>query len=136
MPQVRENPLPKGRYWIFVQKPALPVFEAWLQGNAATVTLERREDSGGLRPFLTPNESFFIFSVNAPTVWTRGAGFPNTAGDVTKADDVGKRPPPITPGSIIRDMVETAEEGARDTLIAVGVLAAIYYLATRSRRRR
>jgi len=134
MPMVRENPLPKGRYWIFVQKPALPVFERWLEGNAATVTLERREDSGGMRPFLTPNESFFLFSVNAPTVWTRGAGFPNTAGDVVKADDVGQRPPPLTTAGIVRDIVQTAEESARDTLIAVGILAAIYYLATRGKR--
>lgn len=123
---VRANPLPVGRYWIFVQAPALAIFERWLQTNGSSVALERREDSGGMKPFLTPNESFFIFRVSQPTPWPRGVGFPNTADAATeRAADVVQRPPPLTARQVAKDIVQTASEaatGAATATVVIGVL--------------
>ena len=42
MPQVRANPLPAGRYWIFVQIRIIEILELWLKYPVVT-TLKREE---------------------------------------------------------------------------------------------
>ena len=77
MPQVRANPLPAGRYWIFVQSPSIEILEQWLKYPG--VTTLKREESGGMRPFVSPNEVFVLFEISLPLPWPRGIGFPNSA---------------------------------------------------------
>lgn len=133
--QVRANPLPAGRYWIFVQQSALEIMERWLKTNVNTVTLERRENSGGLWPFVSPNESFFIFAVRSPTLWTRGIGFPNAADSATQAAaDVTQRPPPLTVKQAAKDVLETASEAATSAVTATVLVVAIVLWVSSQRR--
>jgi hypothetical protein len=126
MAMQRKNPLPPGRYWIFIQKQSLDIFELWLKKNADVVTVEKREDSGGMRPFLNPNESYFIFNVKEASIWPRGVGFPNIADAETKqASDVVQRPPPPTVADVVKDIEKTAAEAASDMMIAAIIVGLI-----------
>lgn len=129
MAMQRKNPLPPGRYWIFIQKQSLDIFELWLKKNADIVTVEKREDSGGMRPFVNPNESYFIFNVKEATIWPRGVGFPNIADSATKqAADVVQRPPAPTVKDVITDIEKTAAEAAGDVVTAVVIGLALWLL--------
>lgn len=123
---VRKNPLPPGRYWIFVQQPSSEIFDLWLKQHSGEVQVEKREDSGGVWPFISPLESFVIFRVDAATVWPRGVGFPNAADPATtKAADVVTRPPPPTVKDVVKDIEETAAEAASAAMTGTVVIAAI-----------
>jgi len=130
MPMVRKNPLPPGRYWIFIQKASLDIFEQWIR--SPSVTVEKREDSGGFWPFISPNESWFLFEISLPTPWPRGVGFPNAADPSThQATDVVDRPPPVTAKQIAKDIVETASEAAKGAMTGTAIVAIIVILMMR-----
>jgi hypothetical protein len=133
MPQVRANPLPAGRYWIFVQAPSIEILDQWLRYPG--VTVEKREESGGMRPFVSPNEVFVLFEISLPLPWPRGIGFPNSAAPSERqAADVKQRPPPLTVKQVVKDIAETASEAAGEA-IAGTVLVAVVVLWALSRRR-
>ena len=141
MAMMRKNPLPPGRYWIYIQKPSAEVWEGWLKRNADVVTVEKKEEYGGLGPFINPNETFYIFNVKEPTIWPRGVGFANTADPSVKgSEDTVIRPPPMTPADVLRDMEETAAEAGRKVLSAawdwsqILLIGGAIYLLTRNRR--
>lgn len=135
MPQIRKNPLPAGRYWIFVQQPSIDILDQWLKYPG--VEVEKREESGGLRPFVSPNEVFVIFDISLPLPWPRGIGFPNSAApDERQATDVKQRPPPQTVKQVVKDIAETASEAATEAVTGTVVLALIaLYIMSRSRGR-
>ena len=133
MPQVRKNPLPAGRYWIFVQAPSIEILDQWLRYPG--VTVERREESGGLRPFVSPSEVFVLFEISLPLPWPRGIGFPNAAAaDERKAADVKQRPPPLTVKQVAKDIVETASEAAAEAITGTVIVVAIVLWAASQRR--
>jgi len=144
MPMVRKNPLPAGRYWIYIQKPSADIWALYLKKNADILTVERKDTYGELWPFISPNETFYIFSTKEPSIWPRGVGFANTAGaEVKSPDDTKIRGPVPTYKDVLHDIEETAAEAAaaakdafsvswRTLLIAGGV----YWLLTRNERGR
>jgi hypothetical protein len=133
MPQIRKNPLPAGRYWIFVQAPSIEILDQWLKYPGVTVL--KREESGGLRPFVSPNEVFVLFEISLPLPWPRGIGFPNAAAlNETQASDVVQRPPPMTVKQAAKDIIETASEAATEAITGTVILAAIVLWAVSQRR--
>ena len=133
MPQVRKNPLPAGRYWIFVQAPSIEILDQWLRYPG--VTIEKREESGGFKPFVSPNEVFVLFEISLPLPWPRGIGFPNAAAaDERKAADVKTRPPPLTVKQAVKDIAETASEAATSAITGTVIVVAIVLWAASQRR--
>ncbi len=140
---VRKNPLPAGRYWIYVNKASqsIDIFELWLKKNADIVTVERKDTYGDLWPFISPNEIFYIFVLKEPTIWPRGVGFPNEAdASVKTPDDTKIRGPVPTAADVLRDIEETAAEAGKKVMsaafdwTALVAIGAIIYFASRSRR--
>jgi hypothetical protein len=133
MPQIRKNPLPAGRYWIFVQAPGIEILDQWLKYPGVTVL--KREESGGLRPFVSPNEVFVLFEISLPLPWPRGIGFPNAAAlNENQASDVVQRPPPMTVKQAAKDIIETASEAATEAITGTVIVAAIVLWAVSRRR--
>ena len=133
MPQVRANPLPAGRYWIFVQSPSIEILEQWLKYPG--VTTLKREESGGMRPFVAPNEVFVLFEISLPLPWPRGIGFPNSAApDEHEAADVKTRPPPLTVRQAPKDIIQTASESASEAVTTIVIVAAVYLYFSNRRR--
>jgi hypothetical protein len=132
MAMVRKNPLPAGRYWIFIQKASQDIFDLWLKKNSDVITIEKKETYGdlGVPLLIKPNESFYVFLVSEPTIWPRGVGFPNTAdATVKQSGDVKKRGPVPTATDVITDIQETASEAANNVLIAVVIIGGILLFA-------
>lgn len=112
----RQNPLPVGRYWVDVTEKDFSKFEEWLKTNTASlqvITTEEKER----RP-VTPGETgpigysqywpatrWYLFDVKAPVNW-EGPGFPTIAGEgVTSSEDTVDRPPPMTPGDVLEEVL-------------------------------
>jgi hypothetical protein len=132
---MRKNPIPVGRYWIYIQKPSADVWERWLAINKDIVSVERKDESGALWPFIKANETFYIFNVKEPTIWPRGVGFANTAGpQVTSPEDTVQRPPPPTVTDILTDMANTASEAAGTAVTGLLILGALWWYSQRGRR--
>jgi hypothetical protein len=133
MPMVRKNPLPVGRYWIFIQANSQDIFDLWLKKNADAVTVERKDTYGGLWPIIKPNETFYVFAVKEEgIIWPRGVGFPNSADATVKTpDDVKQRGPVPTAADVVKDIAETASEAATSMLTTAAVLALIWYFANK-----
>lgn len=141
MPMVRNNPLPAGRYWIYIRKGASSdIFELWLAQHADVVTIERKETSGDLWPIIKPDETFYVFVTKDKVVWPRGVGFPNTADATVKTpEDTKTRGPTPTYKDVLHDIEETAAEAAAkakslatDWTTGLVIAAAIYWLLNRS----
>lgn len=135
MPMVRKNPLPPGRYWIYIQQASQDIFDLWLKKNSDVVTVERKDSSGGLWPLIAPNETFYVFLVKeAGIIWPRGVGFPNTAdASVKTSNDVTQRPPAPTTKEVLKDIERTAYEAATDVW-TWAIIIGIGYLLYQSRR--
>jgi len=131
----RNNPLPPGKYWVDVFDPDRQEFRGWLADNASTLHVEKQEDKlarGGY-----PAETWYLFTVTAPTPWN-GPGFPTISDDaVQQWDDTAERPPP--PPSVseqageVIDSVEAAAKSAEDAaktgfwaVLALGVGVILY----------
>jgi len=129
MPQVRKNPLPPARYWIYIQGgKSQEIWDLWLKKNSDVLTIEQKQAEGlpnlsqpdvtppgmpGVEPAGKAFETFYIFTLKEPAIWPRGVGFPNTAEPaVTKASDVTTRPPVPTVVDVVKDIAETAAEAA------------------------
>jgi hypothetical protein len=139
VPMVRKNPLPPGRYWIYIQKAAQDIFDLWLKKNPDVVTVEKKETSGALWPIIAPDETFYVFNVKEPTIWPRGVGFPNTADAAVKSsNDVTKRGPPTTAKDVLKDIEQTASEAAKsvfDDFKVVAIIALAAWLVLGNSRR-
>jgi len=137
MPMVRKNPLPPGRYWIYIQQSAQDIFDLWLKKNSdGTVTVEKKQTYGDVPLLLKPVETFYVFNVTAPSIWPRGVGFPNAAdASVKEAADVVQRPPPMTAGDVLKDITSTASEAA-DRAITWAVIIGLGWLFISSQGRR
>lgn len=129
MPQVRKNPLPVGRYWIYILGGASQdIFDLWLKKNSDVVKVETKEaihdpnlsqpdvtppGMPGVPSIGTPLQTFYVFNVLEPSIWPRGVGFPNAADtNVHTTNDVTKRPPIPTVVDVAKDIAETAAEAA------------------------
>jgi hypothetical protein len=141
MAQVRKNPLPAGRYWIFIQAASQDIWDLWAKKNSDVLTIEVNNpiaDPNLSQPDISvpgmpgvevpgkPNERFYIFALKEPAIWPRGVGFPNVATpDVTMQRQVQTRPPIPTAVDVVKDIAQTAAEAAlemRNRLIMVGAL--------------
>jgi len=135
---VRANPLPPGRYWIFIGKASLDIFELWLKKNADVVTVEKKETYGDVWPIIKPDEAFYIFAVKEKTIWPRGVGFPNTADPtITSPADVKTRGPVPTVKDVVKDIAQTAAEAASSatgSLVTIAVIAGLVWAYTQGRK--
>lgn len=133
MTEERRNPLPAGRYWLFVSEPNRIAFETWRTVNAASVKVEVTESETNTDP---PTE-FFIFNtvesvpvpggtgtIAVPLEWDAKAfGFPSIAGpDVHSSADVTRAPPlPKDATDQISDALD--EVGSFGKAVGVGLFA-------------
>jgi hypothetical protein len=119
MAMVRKNPLPAGRYWIDIPRGSQDIWDLWLKKNADVVHVEKKESDSWLKTSITN----YIFTVDEPTIWPRGVGFPNTAGaEVKKKADVVQRPPPPTAADVVKDIAQTASEAATQAYILAAIV--------------
>lgn len=132
----RRQPLPPGRYWITVtSSPSAPDrmthFLQWTAANAQTVIVDKTEPLGGqvIEPGeQTRNGLFCIFTVLEKTTWdTKQFGSPNVAGpDVQTQSDTAQRPPPVTPGSMVSDILADLFATPVGKLVLIGGLAFLF----------
>lgn len=144
MAMVRKNPLPAGRYWIYIRKGAsADIFELWLSHHKDVVTVERKDMYGDLWPIIKADETFYVFNTKSPVVWPRGVGFPNAADATVKTpDDTKIRGPTPTYKDVVKDIEETAAEAAAaakayatDWSTMLIVALGLYWLVNRSERK-
>ncbi len=133
MTEQRQNPLPAGRYWLFVSEPHRAAFESWRAVNAASVKVEVTESETNT----TPPTEFFIFntvervpvpggtgSIAVPLEWdAKMFGFPSIAGpEVHSSADVTKAPPlPKDATDQISDALDSV--GSFGKAVGAGALA-------------
>jgi len=115
----RRDPLPPGRYWIYVLEDELEDWSEWSRAHAATVHVVASEQKTKLAPF-TPAVfatrwdgsiimdgagAWFLFDVSAPTPWV-GFGFPTIVTDMTirRSTDVEAAPEPEPDGQLGSDL--------------------------------
>lgn len=104
MTEMRQNPLPAGRYWVFVSKPHSAAFETWRAINKDSVHVEVTEATEPAFFIFTVAESVKVpggtSTITIPVQWDANTfGFPSVAGpevksssDVTQAPDLPKDP--------------------------------------------
>lgn len=140
MAQVRKNPLPAGRYFVYQREGSKgqEIFEAWLKRNTDIVTVEQKQrtdplaemsPSGWIQPGLSPvpgagpigpttaapeGDVFYLWTLKEPTIWPRGCGFPNEAeASVKSSSDATIRPPTPTAADVMEDIEHSAAEYAK-----------------------
>lgn len=132
----RDNPLPRGIYWVDVPGPEQAAFRGWLNLHAGpghvrvlrTRSTEARDE--------WPAVDWYLFEVQQPVQWD-GPGFPSIAeqGEETTPEDTVDRPPP-EPGPL-EQFEDAVTEGAGKTIGVVAGTAAIgsvIYLLLRRKR--
>lgn len=116
----RRDPLPKGRYWIFLLEGEDPQWQAWVRAHASTVRVrvtERKERLESYTPaifstrpdlsiIMEDGGTWVLFDVLAPTPWV-GLGFPTIVDnpEIASSSQVEQAPPPepeLKPGDVIR----------------------------------
>lgn len=134
MAQERRNPLPIGRYWVYVPEDKLEFWQAWLaahpsvQSRAAEALMELVDRSWiwSLTPAaLLPGDQgvlqrtagyWILFDVTSPVPWN-GPGFPTIVTDltITRAAQVVQAPD-------LKDTPKTGLEKFFDSLGTAGVV--------------
>ena len=125
MAMVRTNPLPAGRYWIWIAADKEASWLAFRVKNFGTLTIESEAPTHeGYGWNETRSGTTYIFNTTEPVPWVPGFGFPNTAdAGITTADTI-QRPQVPTISDDIRRAAAAAEEAANTlaTVVVVGVL--------------
>jgi hypothetical protein len=115
----RRDPLPPGRYWIYVLEDELEDWDEWSREHSATVRVVASERKKKLSPFVPaifvtrPDLSiimeeagaWFLFDVTAPTAWV-GFGFPTIVTDMTiiRSEQVEQAPDPLPDDQLAKDI--------------------------------
>ena len=104
MPLERRNPLPAGRYWLFLDQAAAPLFDDWKASHRDAVKLARTSfdaDTG---------YSWYVFSVSKPVPWQpESFGWPNIAdASVKDPTDVTSGLDAVPPPDILEAITELA----------------------------
>ena len=115
----RRNPLPPGRYWVYVLEDELEAWDEWAREHSATVRVvasEQKKKLPAFRPaiFATRPDlsiimdeagAWILFDVTAPTEWV-GFGFPTIVTDmtITQSSQVEQAPAPDPDDQLARDV--------------------------------
>jgi hypothetical protein len=127
MPQIRKNPLPAGRYWVWIASNKEPV---WLALRIKNADLLKVESEAATHEGYGWNEyrsgTTYIFTLSGPMIWPAGIGFANTAGaDTTTADTVQRGQVPTLSEDLQeleRKASELVTEATTTTLIIIGIV--------------
>ena len=129
----RQNPLPKGRYWVDIvdtkhDPGARLYFASWLLRNSKSVKVVRVEHFDRLRH--GADRDWYLFDVSAPVRWEtdRGFGLPTivksgenpTAAPVLSAADTATTPAPTSLSDQFRDFLNDAKSVV--LIIGLGIL--------------
>lgn len=146
MATIRENPVPVGRYWLYlIGEEQRGQFEAGVKGlNTAHPNLVRviatthhaADETGAGEP----ETDWVLFEVSSPAIWDFGKmGQPTVAGPEVKTEaDVKDRPAPtMDPLDALHDQIASAASLARGltgVIIGVGLLAGVGWLVLARKR--
>lgn len=129
----RRDPVPPGRYWVFILPKEEAQWASWTQANAATVRVIGVERKEKLEPYvpaifatrpdlsiiMQDGGAWLLFDILAPTPWV-GLGFPTivNSSSVKSSSQVeqGEVPPP-PPGSGPGDIAAKIAIGAAPWLL-------------------
>jgi hypothetical protein len=127
----RRDPVPIGRYWIFLKTDELDAWQTWVHDNAGKVFVVSSETQitipdGGILWATRPDASiikdaqgeWILFDVRQPVKWI-GFGFPTIVTDpnVRSSSDVMTAPAPETGGDVV-SVLESVK-----SLVTLGVFA-------------
>lgn len=134
----RQNPLPVGRYWVDVTEKDFSKFEEWLKRNTSVhvVTVEetprKQVSPGEAGPIgyaeYWPATRWYLFDVKVPTAW-EGPGFPSIAKGETTKDDTVDKPPPMTSGDALEDVMPKLPKLPEINLGPIILVAGLFGLA-------
>lgn len=122
----RRDPVPAGRYWVFLKKEEIPAWQSWVKNSSPNVAVVASETQfvtpDGMLWAVSPESAtrldvlkeargeWILFDVKAPTPWV-GFGFPTIAdGSVKSSTDVITAPSPepdVHPSEKIVEAVKT-----------------------------
>ncbi len=148
MATIRENPVPAGRYWLYlIGEEQRGQFEAGKKGlNEAHPGLVRVLATTHHEPNETgenePETDWILFEVSAPALWDfEKMGFPTVAPkDVTTEADIKTRPEPTEdPLDALQDRLAdlgTLAKGAFGVIIGFAVAGGVLLLVNGRRRSR
>lgn len=130
MAVVRTNPLPAGRYWIYVFRPGYTTWVEWRTAYQDVLTIERQEgveapllpgvSSPATGHSMTSESMWILFRTSEPTTWPQvELGFPTIAEEagLKERTDIEQAPPP--PPSV-GETIDNAVEGAETAVERVG----------------
>lgn len=120
----RRDPLPAGRYWIYVLEEELADWDEWASEHSSTIHVVASERKKKLSPFIPaifvtrPDLSiimeaagaWILFDVLSPTAWV-GFGFPTIVTDPTirQSSEVEQAPEPEPDDQLARDVWSRVE---------------------------
>lgn len=134
MATVRQNPLPVGRYWVWIAAAKEPVFLAFRVKYPNEVKVESNEVAthDGYGAAETRSGTTYIFSVSSPVQWPSGIGFPNTAdGTIQKPADVLQRGQVPSIAETVSDWA-AGLTGDATTLILIGFCLFLLFRSNKS----
>lgn len=136
MAQVRKNPLPAGRYWIWIEAKKEPDWLALRVRNFDVIKVESEAATHeGYGWNETRSGTTYIFTLSGPMTWPSGFGFANTAAADLKTADTVQRGQIPTMSEDLQELERKAREVAESagsfttTIIIVGVL--LYFASRR-----
>lgn len=115
----RKDPVPPGRYWLFLLEGEEEKWQDWVHEHAASVRVvatERKEKLAAYRPaifatrpdlsiIMEEGGEWVLFDVLAPTPWV-GLGFPTIVTDpnVRSSSNIEQAPPPAPDDQLAREV--------------------------------
>lgn len=118
----RQNPLPKGVYWVDVFADKQPAFRAWLKRHRGKVKVVKAVSYKPTGSY--PARDWLLFEVTRPVPW-EGPGFPTVSerGVDLEADETAERPHVENPADVwyesTKDWLDTGPRLVG--LVAMGV---------------
>lgn len=136
MPLVRKNPMPAGRYWIDVPKPARKIWDLFVKKNSDILKVEQDKSDTWLPG--CGSIDWVLFTLSDLAIWPRGIGFPNSADASVKArPDVHQAPPSMTEKEAVkevaRDIATTASEAASSAFTTALLIGLAIYVFTKGK---
>lgn len=130
---VRTNPLPAGRYWIWIAADKESVWLKYRVNHFGVLMIESESATHeGYGWNETRSGTTYIFTTTAPIPWLAGVGFPNTAPAELKTADTIQRPQVPTLADDVRRIATEAQEAA-NTLVTVVVVGVLIWALTKRR---
>jgi hypothetical protein len=133
---VRANPLPAGRYWIWIAANKESVWLAFRVKYFGTLVIESEAATHeGYGWNETRSGTTYIFTTSEPVPWPSGIGFPNTAPATLKTADTVQRGQVPTLREEIRTAADDAAAAAQEQFVSLIVIGGlVYYFATKRGR--